>query len=156
MYTKNTNEDLYVVNAFNTNCGSYALRLNEWYDPEVYLDKIIGDVYDWIENMIIGGYSEEEISSIYGEILVEGMLEEFKGALEICGGRPPETSDKELIVFNTWCRWDDVNGADYDFHFKVFRHNKWMEKRGTTHVRECKLEEWGKYIGEPIYMYHKI
>jgi hypothetical protein len=50
----------------------------------------------------------------------------------------------------------DEEGSDVDFHFKVLRDGHWLEKQGMEQVKFCELDEWGRYIGEPVYMYHKI
>ena len=155
-YTRNSDLTYYTFNRARANCGSYALRLNEWYDPEDYFEQLEGDTYEWVEQMALNGYDDYEISNIYIDILVEGMLKEFDGELELCDGRAPSTEDKELIAFNGFATCDDDYNIDIDFHFKVLRDGLWSEKPGMDDVRFCELDDWGKYIGEPIYMYHKI
>ena len=93
---------------------------------------------------------------MYGTILIESMLEEFGDELQLCDGRPPTTSDVELIAFNTWCHWEDGYDTDFDFHFRVYRDGKWMEKSGYLEVNECELDEWGKYNGDVSFFYHRI
>ena len=103
------------------------------------------------------GYDDYEISTMYGDILVDGILEEFKGELEICDGQPPETENIELVAFSTFCySTDTLNSVDYDYHFKVLRDGKWMEKCGMDKVRECTEDNWGDYIGDVTYFYHRI
>ena len=156
-YTRNSDPTYYESNCSHTNCGSYALRLKEWYDPEDYFEKKLGFINVWIEDQSAAGYSDEEISDMYSEILVEGMLKEFEGELRICDGAPPKSDKEELIAFSTWCYNDfEHDYTDYDFHFKVYRDGKWSEKCGNTKVRDCTKEDWGMYISPPIYMYHKI
>lgn len=157
-YTRNSDMNYYDSDSMYTNCGSYALRLKEWYDPEDYFCIREGYPDEWAEEKSREGYTNEEISAMYGDILVEGMLEEFAGELELCDGQPPSTNDKELIAFNTFCYVDEDEGyyADVDFHFKVFRNNQWMEKCGWSPVEECKKDDWGRYIGKVFYFYHKI
>lgn len=155
-YTRNSDLSYYDESCLYTNCGSYALRLNEWYDPGDYLNDIIGDVYDWVNEMGNSGYSDLDISIEYGDLLIHGMLKEFEGELEICDGKIPTSSNVELIAFNTMCEWNEGENVDYDFHFKVFRDGKWMEKCGANKVRECDEDEWGIYIGDVTYLYHKI
>jgi len=156
-YTRNTDLNHYERNRQTTNCGSYALRLNEWY----HLNRRFEDTTDewvdeWIANKYKEGYSEHEISCFYAEILAQCMLSDFEGDLEICDGTPPESDNVELVAFNTFCYYDEIWGADTDFHFKVFRDGVWKEKCGRSQVRECDGEHWGGYIGDPIYFYHKI
>lgn len=155
-YTRNSDLNYYNAHPSAANCGSYALRLNEWYNPEDYFEDTEGDIYDWVEQMKLNGYNDYEITNYYIDILVEGMLQEFGNELEVCDGRPPSTSDKELIALNGFCLWDEGYDADVDFHFKVFRDGRWSEKPGMEQVKFCDLDDWGRYIGEPVYMYHRI
>ena len=154
-YTRNRDLNYYDAYRGRANCGSYALRLNEWYDPEDYVEDLTGDICDWLEELGEEGYSEYEIACIYGDTLLDGILIDFDGEIELCDGRPPNTSDVELIAFNTWCCAED-GMIDRDFHFKVFRNGRWMEKNGHNEVHECEEDDWGKYMGDPIYMYHRI
>ena len=155
-YTRNSDLNYYNAHPSAANCGSYALRLNEWYDPEDYFIVTEGDIYEWAESMGEAGYNDYEMSNIYADILLEGIMEEFNGELEFCDGRAPSTSDKELIAFNTFCYWHGDYSADIDFHFRVYRDGKWSEKCGHNDVRDCDIDDWGRYIGEPVYMYHRI
>ena len=156
-YTRNSDPEYYNKNRARANCGSYALRLREWYDPEDFLESIEGSCVDeWIEYMAMNGYDNDEITNYYIDILVDGMLREFDGELELCDGRPPTTLDKELIAFNGFCICDDDYNTDVDFHFKVLRDGMWSEKPGREPVKFCELDEWGRYTGKPVYMYHRI
>lgn len=156
-YTHNTDLSHYETNRKITNCGSYALRLNEWYHLNLRFEDEIGDWIDvWISRKSQEGYSDYEISCFYGEISAQCMLEDFKGELELCDGTLPKTDDVELIAFNTFCFCEDCCYPDSDFHFKVFRDGVWKEKCGRQAVRECDGKHWGSYIGKPIYFYHKI
>lgn len=155
-YTRNSDLNYYNVEPFLTNCGSYALRLNEWYDPIDDIERITGDIFGWIKEMAFN-YTDEEISIIYEEIMIDHMLKEFVDELEVCDGLLPDTDDVELIAFNAYCIYDEENDwIDYDFHFKVFRDNVWQEKCGTSDVFNCSLEDWGDYIGKTFFLYHKI
>ena len=154
-YTYNSDPAHYEINCDSTNCGSYALRLNEWYALDAdFADYTGWWVDEWISDKSEEGYSDYEIACLYGEILIECMLNEFGDELEICDGRPPETDDKELIALNTFCDTSDF--IDSDFHFKVFRDGEWKEKCGILSVRTCEKDEWGIYDGDVIYLYHKI
>ena len=154
-YTRNRDLTYYETNRGRANCGSYALRLNEWYDPEDYVEDLTGDICDWLEELGEDGYSEYEIACMYTDTLAAGMLQEFEGELELCFGPPQCKSGMELIALNSFCAVED-GYVDWDFHFKVFRDGKWMEKNGTGPVQETNEDDWGKYNGDPLYMYHKI
>lgn len=156
-YTRNSDLTYYETHRTAANCGSYALRLNEWYELDPYFEDVTGYYIDeWIDEQGENGYSDYEISTMYGDILVEGMLEEFKGELEICNGMPPTTNNVELIAFSTFCYYVEEGTPDFDYHFKVLRDGKWMEKCGMDSVRECDEDEWGDYIGDITYFYHRI
>lgn len=155
-YTRNSDLTHYETNQRITNCGSYALRLNEWYHLNLRFEDITKEpIETWVMNKEEEGYSEFETSAMFGEILAECMLEDFKEELKLCSGEPPKTNDIELIAFNTFVFYDEYY-PDTDFHFKVFRDGVWKEKCGKQAVRECDKEHWGSYIGRPIYFYHKI
>ena len=157
-YTRNSDLSYYETHRHEANCGSYALRLNEWYDLDYYFEDVTGYYIDeWVNEKSEEGYDDYEISTMYGDILVEGILEEFDGELEKCDGRPPETDDVELVAFSTFCySSDSLKSVDYDYHFKVLRDGKWMEKCGSGPVEECTENGWGDYIGDVTYFYHKI
>ena len=153
-YTRNSDLTYYETHRHEANCGSYALRLNEWYDLDYYFEDVTGYYIDeWINEKSEEGYNEYEISTMYGEILVQGILKEFEDELELCSGWPPKTNDVELIAFSTYCY---PGFADYDYHFKVLRDGKLMEKCGMEPVQECTEDGWGDYIGDVTYFYHKI
>lgn len=157
-YTHNSDLSYYETNRFETNCGSYALRLNEWYDLDEYFAETTGYfVGEWIIEQDQEGYDDYEISVMYKDILVQGILEEFYGELEVCDGMPPKSDDVELIAFSTFCDSSDSSySSDFDYHFKVFRDGKWMEKCGTSEVRECDRDDWGRYIDDVTFFYHKL
>lgn len=156
-YTRNSDLSYYKENRMAANCGSYALRLNEWYDPEEYFENVTGTSVDsWIVEMA-EEYDDDEITYLYIELLVEGMLKEFEDELEICDGQPPTTDDVELIAFNAFCYYSEGDFfADYDFHFRVLRDGVWKEKCGTDEVKECDIKNWGRYTGKTVYFYHKL
>ena len=151
-YTRNTDPTYYYKFSGNANCGSFALRLNEWYDPE----PDSGDVYNWILDMACD-YSDEEIANIYVDIIADRVMEDFGDKIELCDGRPPKTSDKELIALATFCYYDEEEiDCDWDFHFKVYRDGIWQQKNGCLKPSFCERDEWGKYNSDVIYFYHQI
>lgn len=156
-YTRNSDPTYYKTHENETNCGSFALRLQEWYSPEdLFIDEV-GDIENWLYNIIYEGYTQEDASEIYSDWLVEQIMRDFDGEIERCDGRPPCTSDKELIAFSTFCMWDeDDEWYTWDFHFKVYRDGEWQQKCGHWPVESCELEEWDRYISTPVYFYHYI
>lgn len=156
-YTRNSDLSYYDSNFYDANCGSYALRLNEWYELDSSFEDVTGwYIDDWIIEKNKQGYSDYEISCLYTNILTDCLLEEFSNELELCDGTLPKTNNVELIAFSTFCYCGEKNNTDFDFHFKVFREGTWKEKCGTHKVRECELEDWRDYISDVVYFYHKL
>ena len=157
-YTRNSDLTHYERNPKTTNCGSYALRLNEWYHLNLRFEEKTGEwIEDWAYREGQEGIPDEELTSVFEDVLLECLLEDFEGELEICNGAPPTSDDIELIAFNVYCTYDDeYDLVDSDFHFRVFRDGVWKEKCGGGNVHECNINHWGLYIGEAVYLYHKI
>lgn len=156
-YTRNSDLTFYESNRQETNCGSYALRLNEWYDLDDPFEDLYGEITGWIHDMAMD-YTDEEISEIYGEALVDIILKDFEGEIVVCDGRPPKTKDVELIAFSVFCYYnEDYNYSDWDYHFKVLRDGVWKEKCGMDIVRECDKNDWlDRYVSDVVYFYHKV
>lgn len=151
VYKRNNDLNYYNEHPCFANCGSYALRLEGWYDPEDYFCEKNGSINDWAEELL-ESYSEYEVSNFYAEELIEGMLDEFEGELRLISNYSEVKSNEELLLFCTFCNGD----WHYDFHFKVFRDGKWMEKNGTGDVHETDEDDWGDYISDVWYLAHKI
>ena len=154
-YERNHDPEYYESHRNYANCGSFALNLKGWYDPEDYFYDREGYAADWIEELYTNGYNEEEISNLYAEILVEGMLEEFRGELrELTPTNWRINPSEELVEFRTFCYYDEEGCANWDFHFKVLRDGLWMEKNGSGPVHCCEEDEWGDYISDTFYFAH--
>lgn len=151
IYKRNNDLNYYYDNPNSANCGSYALRLEGWYDPEDYFYEKNGDIDDWAREML-ENYDIYDVSNFYAEDLVEGMLKEFDGELRLIVDYNEVKSNEELILF---CTFYEEEGF-YDFHFKVFRNGKWMEKNGTGEVHETNDNDWGEYISDVWCFAHKI
>ena len=151
-YTRNTDPTFYYKNSGEVNCGSFALRLNEWYEPEEDYDTM----YDWIIGMS-WDYDDYEMSNLYADAIIDRILEDFAGEIEICDGLAPSTDDLELIAFATYCIYDESEEyCNWDFHFKVFRDGIWQQKCGCFKPEFCEFDEWGNYTSKITYFYHKI
>lgn len=155
-YTYNSQPELYKLDCPNTNCGSFAFRIKEWYHPEDGLIDEVGEIDCWIADMIEMGYSIDEITEIYLDAIVEQIMEDFYGTIEICDGQPPGTDDKELVALSVFCDWDKDFWSDYDFHFKVLRNGRWQDKPGMEPIRFCTKDDWGRYTSKVVYFYHKV
>ena len=154
-YERNSDLSYYETNRLATNCGSYALRLSEWYELFYYGADNFEDEEDYILEMFNYESDAHEVANMYRDILLDKLFDDFPDELEMCSGAPPDNDNEELIAFNTRC-YDGDYYIDYDFHFRVFRDGKWMEKCGCCEVSECDINDWGKYNGTPVYMYHRI
>ena len=153
-YKRNSDPDYYIDRQADSNCGSFALRLEGWYDPEAYFYDYVKPVgvINWM-NELSESYNDDEIATFYAEILIERMLKEFEGELRILARGQKVEANEELIEFRTFCwSWDET----WDFHFKVFRDGKWMEKNGDGPVHECEEDEWGDYDSEVFYLAHRV
>ena len=152
-YTKNSNPNHYIEHEYETNCGSYALRIQEWYEVDF-------DMQVYALQMKDEGADDEEIYWTITDEATILLLYEFENELRQLTGADDFIADnEELIAFRISLEtWDDY-GAD--FHFRVFRGGKWMEKCGCQEVRECEFEEdsWETgliYEGPIVYFAHQI
>lgn len=159
-YTYNSNLTHYIDCQEDTNCGSYALRINEWYDLDEDFETEYGDIDTWIEELYTNGYSDEEISNMYAYTLVDFILQDFDSTLFLIkDAQPPYIlgENEELIAFATFCYYDDEDYySNWDYHFKVYRNGQWKEKCGCDPIRSCDISDWGRYISDVFYFIHKI
>lgn len=160
-YTRNSDPKYYETHQGISNCGSYAFNIKEWYDADSDFEDNVGDIFMWIKDMVYEGYSDEEISDIYAEEIVPKILDDFDGEVrEIDGENSPLAPNEELVALRTFCYYDEDGWCNYDFHFKVFRDSRWMEKCGDTAVRFCTLDDWttgiNTYISKTIFFAHRI
>lgn len=160
-YTKNTDPNYFIDYQQDSNCGSYAFNIKEWYNPELNLVIEAGSIEERILDLLDEGWSNEEISELYSNSLVKSIFHDFGNEVkEVDYDYKPEENE-ELIAFRTYCIGNLMEGyADWDFHFKVFRNGLWMEKNGRQPVRFCLEDEWEygirSYISNTIYFAHKI
>lgn len=136
------------------NCGGYALRTFAWYCPYEDEEDFIWD----LDSQHIEG---EELAQAALNSCVDYMLDEFEGDLRVIADKEYNPQTEELIAFRT--STDDESDYEWpnlDFHFKVFRDGKWMEKCGSELIHEAVPDEWeiGGYIynSDTIYLAHRI
>lgn len=160
-YTPNNDPDYYESNSWSTNCGSYALRLKEWYDNE--LDEQVGGIMEWIEELIEADIPNSEIPDIMAEAYLDMLLNDFPdGEIILAHSITQEMlhdNNLELIAFRVYAPLDEYYDNDYccfDFHFRVWREGHWMEKNGNKNVHQCTLTDWGKYNSSTFFLLHKI
>lgn len=155
MYTKNTQKNKYYEREqMNTNCGSFALNIEEWYEPD---DSLSEDNWEVADNLAKeGNLSNDEIEKLIFERSVYGIMNDFDGELERIDSPKDyiDSDNTELIAFRTSTYVDDdCANADTDFHFKVFRDGRWQEKYGCGPVIDNVELEENSYWGSGFYVY---
>ena len=160
-YTHNNDPTYYETNRCNTNCGSYALRLKEWYDNEV--DEEWGGVNEWIGELIDAEIPLSEIPDIIAKAYIDELLSDFPEneliLLSTVTQDVLKDTAAELIAFRVYAPIDEYLEDDwvcFDFHFRVWRNGHWMEKNGSQAVQKCNLIDWGKYNSSTFFLLHKI
>lgn len=146
MYTKNHDPNYFYDCPCEGNCGSFALNVKEWYISDRDFDNT-----DIAWDMEIQGYDLEAILDYLTSKNVEQILEDFTDEIRIVTEENEVKKDEELIAFRVGVFDDDFEEIDSDFHFRVKRGGQWMEKCGSTEVRECELEKdkfWSNSSGE--------
>ena len=150
---KKRNEKNTTIHSYN--CGGYALRTYSWYQPYNDEEDFVWD----LGNLYMG---EEELARGALESCVDYMLEEFGEDLRVVADGEYDPQTEELIAFRTSTddETDSYDWPDFDFHFKVFRDGKWMEKCGTEEIREADPDNWiiGCYVynSDTVYLAHKV
>lgn len=161
--TKNTDLNYYNIYEDYTNCGSFALRIKEWYEPDISFHC---DNDDYATQMIAKGYSYEKILSKLLKRNIEGIKRDFGDEITILNSLEEYVAndDEELIAFRVGYEEYPFNTASTDFHFRVFRDGKWQEKCGTGEVDSSielepnypwDLYNW-LYDSDIVFFTHKI
>ena len=127
----------YNTDDFDYNCAGFALRTYSWYCPNHESLRLMFE--DYINET---GYTTYEILDRVTYILVQTMLEDFKGRLRVVMDESEVFPDEELIAFRVAANYDDEmeydpDYADFDFHYQVLRHGRWQEKNGDGPVHFC-------------------
>ena len=162
-YTKNTDLNFFDTYRIDTNCGSFAFNVEEWYSPLIVpdpywtMEEWIDAEYDCYENC-------ESFSDAYAAMVREAVLEDFSETIRPVKENEPIESNEELVALRCMIYWEESDGeliyTDWDYHFKVFRDNKWQEKTGTLAVRDCTLDNWdygiNNYKSTVYFFAHKI
>lgn len=160
-YTHNNDPTYYETNRFKTNCGSYALRLKEWYDNEI--DEECGGIDEWIGDLVAAEIPDSAIPDIIARSFIDELLGDFPNDELILLDKVTlnllKDTSSELIAFRVYAPIDQFYDGDYccfDFHFRVWRGGKWMEKNGCKKVQECTITDWGVYNSSTFFLLHKI
>ena len=169
LYNRNSNTKLYEEEAYNTNCGSFALGVEEWYVPYIedcdlgsYDDPLWqyaeSERRDYMEELAREGYTAEEI--------MEAVIEkDFEFILKTCPWLSPINEDeidlKDRVIAYRLSIDMPEDGYEFDadddtdFHFRVLIDGKWWEKNGGGPVHQVvdpdnevwEVDEWLKYEG---------
>lgn len=162
-YTSNNDPTYYESNRFTTNCGSFALRLKEWYDNEV--DERYGGIETWCLDLLEEGVPNSDIPDMIAETYLDRIRADFSDSVRILTRLDHNTMlkaaarnfNEELIAFRVYVpveEWDPEEYLEFDFHFRVYRNGRWMEKNGDRPVQECNISEWGKYNSSTFFLIH--
>ena len=148
----------------NYNCGGYALRTFSWFYPaDEDMDWNWSVREDHIDDYIEDGYDDEDVAMMILDEDVDYMLEHIK-TLSLYEEDPKKYEPRlgeELIAY---CIYVDSYNEDNDFHFKVLRDGKWMEKNGGGPIQETlppwEIRSWhytGRvYDSEVVYFINKV
>ena len=170
LYKKNNNPDLFDEEMRETNCGSFALNVTEWYTPYLIDDRVEDESYV---------YTEEERAAMAFELLAEGWsredvmaeitLRDFEFILKTCPWLVPiekEEINREdrIIAYRLSLEVPgDVEDFDMDdcgdFHFRVLLDGEWWEKNGAGEVHKVldpdneiwEVDDWLIYDGPVMY-----
>lgn len=130
-----TNRDPNYFNeeCMRANCGSFAFNIREWYSPDECFDQ---DDLELAAQLIDDeGLDETDVIHLLFDRNVEQIHQDFE--LEDADNKDyPLKDNEELIAFRMCINktfYDDELVVDY--HFRVKREGKWMEKCGTGPVR---------------------
>ena len=161
-YTKNSNPNYYEENVESANCGSFALNIKEWYNPEAIVISKVDCIDTWILELLEHGYSCDEAADFYVEEIAEAVLSDFPKEIRQINSPSELQPSEELIALRTSCKYEEGEDwmPDFDFHFKVFRDGIWQEKCGSRPVKFCTEDEWTymvrTYNSYTIYFAHQI
>lgn len=161
-YTRNNDRDFYDEYQEDTNCGSFALSIEEWYNPNDNFEK---DGNDYATKVF-----EETKDIVYATDMLfkrccQGIIEDFGDEIEVIDNiyNCKLKDNEELIAFRVGI---DPYGfyANTDFHFRVFRDGRWQEKCGCGPVEdyielepdtEWELYNWS-YDSDIFYFIHRV
>ena len=162
--TRNADLNYYKDYPTKGNCGSFALRINEWYEPD---DSLKVWNWDYASELLTEGARREVVLDKLLKRSLVGIKNDFGDSIVFLNKLSDykEKKDEELIAFRVGIeRYKNCVDVDVDFHFRVFRDGRWQEKCGAKDVRDnISLEEdrpWNPcgwiYDSEIAYFVHKL
>ena len=161
-YTKNNDKNFYEKFMNDTNCGSFALNIQEWYDPHDCFGEEGSD-------FAIDVFESTDDLDFTTELLLqrgkEGIEKDFYDEITFIDS-PADyvpSKDTELVAFRVGIE-EHTNYLNTDFHFRVFRDGRWQEKCGCGPVEDdINLEPdtcWDLYgwiyDSDIVYFIHKL
>lgn len=125
-----------------SNCGGYALGLEEWYKPYIGSDVFRERA---IKQRLREGKTIEEIEKEILEQDTKFILQDFGRALSTTENPHTIPNSKKVIAYRI-CVDENFEGIYTDYHFKVRTNGVWSHKQGSMKPEECELDEdkpWG-------------
>ncbi len=146
-FEKNSDPNYFIDHQLVTNCGSLALNIKEWYCPDEVFDTPDEDyAYYLIEK---NKCTLEAAIKLMLARNVEQILKDFD-FLELCSGDRELARGEELIAFRMCLSYPIFGELDTDYHFRVKRNNRWLEKPGCGPVREVDFTEEPWVVSESL------
>ena len=144
------------------NCGSYAFNLDEWYHPGCFHGDDDEDyIVDNLECWSAEGYIDDELADKLADFYLGLIKNDFGDRIIISIYEPIQEylkENDEVIAFRAGAyEYEFDDEFDYDFHFKVYRHGGWFEKRGCEPIRPTSLDDWSGsiyYNSQTFYIIH--
>lgn len=126
------------------NCGGYALRTFNWFVPYT-----IGNSNKMVAlDMLEDGCSFQEVRQELFRRDVQFILRALPEKVRLLKSNARLASNEELVAFRVHCSIcgdffdpkDDfsLEEVETDFHFRVRRNGKWMEKNGAGPIVRCR------------------
>lgn len=163
LYKRNSNPNLFADKEQDTNCGSFALNVTEWYTPYVFEPKEEelwkydeDERAQWVYDMLQDGYTIDEVM----DCLIE---RDFEFVLKTCPWLEPIEEEEiydggRVIAYRLSLQVpDDISEFDMDedgdFHFRVLIDGEWWEKNGAGPVKRVEdpdvweVDDWLVYSG---------
>lgn len=152
-YTRNTDHHFWEKEQRHSNCGSFALNVQEWVYPDD--EESLEDREDVMYDVWDATMNEDETANALAERDWEAILRMFS-FLQPIPHPLAVPVDREVIAYRVGIRYDEGEDfLDEDFHFRVRRNGVWYEKCGTMRPHECFCQlvdgEWATPNGDLVY-----
>lgn len=135
-YNSRNERNQYNTSIDDYNCAGFALRTYSWYCPNHFP---LRDMFEMLfeEGCVDFGTATDRVT----DVLVNTMLKDFSGRLRVVQRVEEVRANEELIAFRVAANYDEIDYdpdyADYDFHYRVFRDQRWQEKNGDSDIHSC-------------------